>query len=74
MKKLLYVLALIMIAAGLQGYVEYGPSQPKEVALTDIESLRELPGPDGCMPHTYRPPTSYKGVDFPGVCDSASML
>lgn len=70
MKKLLYVLALILIAAGLQGYVETGASQPKEVALTDIQNLRDLPGADGCEPGTVKP-SSVEG--FPDTCVDATV-
>lgn len=40
----------------------------KDILLTDIVSLRDLPGDDGCVPGTHKP-----GKDgFPGVCEDAT--
>lgn len=74
-KRSLYAAALLLILLGAAGFVEYdAPPRPKAAPLTDAVSLRELPGPDGCMPApTYTPPHRFKGEIFPDVCVSATV-
>lgn len=61
-----------LIAMLLSGCSQNAPAQPKEVPLTDIVSLRDLPGPDGCIPGTETPPEFKHGNWWPGECQTAT--
>lgn len=67
--KLLIVLASMLLA----GCSQNAPVQAREVPLTDIVSLRDLPGPDGCIPGTETPPEFKYGKWWPGECESANI-
>lgn len=67
--KVLVVLADLL----LSGCGQNTHPQPKDVPLTDVVSLRDLPGPDGCIPGTETPPEFKYGKWWPGECESAAI-
>lgn len=67
--KVLVVLAALL----LSGCGQNTNPQPKDVPLTDVVSLRDLPGPDGCIPGTETPPEFKYGKWWPGECENAAI-
>ena len=67
-KLLVAVVPLLLAGCG-----ERLPDAPKAVPLTDIVSLRDLPGLDGCIPGTETPPEFKYGKWWPGECESAAI-
>ena len=64
--------AVVLVALLMAGCGEHIPDVSKAVPLTDIVSLRDMPGPDGCIPGTETPPEFKYGKWWPGECATAA--
>lgn len=66
-------LLVVVVHMLLAGCGQNMQAQSKEVPLSDVVSLRDLPGPDGCMPGTETPPEFKYGKWWPGECETATI-
>lgn len=66
-------LLVVVVPMLLAGCGQNMQAQSKEVPLTDVVSLRDLPRPDGCVPGTETPPELKYGKWWPGECETSTI-